>query len=252
MLIEVRGAGGSGKSTVVRRVMARYAEAEPLYMDRPIVFDTLKRGRMVYTGRQGLVPFEEYQGDPVTGSAANCRKRPLGYILQHPAEGVELAVLGHYATECGGADTIPSTDLLYHLVRQQIAAGRAVLIEGRLMSWSDNRRPLDVPGEYLAVCIEQTVEDAVAATVNRRNNRGAVTGAAKLANITKNARGEVRGVASSARRLQEAGREVAWCDRDEALRVVAERLWVSGANERSLVELGIELQAKEDTQTSLW
>lgn len=246
LLVEVRGAGGSGKSTIVRRIMARYSAAEPYWPELPVTFDSLKRGVLRWDGRsirpaaEGLAP-----------GAARQRSRPSGYILRHPAGGPDLFVTGHYGTECGGTDTIPSVDLTYHIARGHMEYGRNVLQEGRLLSWADNQRPLAMPGDLLAVCLEQTLEACVGATLRRRAARGAETTESKRANIEKNARREIKSVQSAGRRLAEAGREVAWCSRDEALALVAERLGVRDAPERPLGELGIGIEPPS-SQASLF
>jgi hypothetical protein len=47
---------------------------------------------------------------------------------------VDLAVVGHYETDCGGADTIPDYTKLVHLVKMGAIAGMDVLFEGLLFS----------------------------------------------------------------------------------------------------------------------
>lgn len=101
MIVNIRGTSGSGKSTIVRRVMDIIAH--------------------------GMVELE-----PVTVEG---RKRPIMYR----ANGAgpmrrSLSILGHYETACGGCDTIPSFDRVYELVRQEADQGRDVLFEGLLLS----------------------------------------------------------------------------------------------------------------------
>jgi thiamine pyrophosphate-dependent acetolactate synthase large subunit-like protein len=124
MIINIRGTSGTGKSTIVRAIMAHY--------------DTRMKVR-------------------VEG-----RKQPLGYIC-HKHNHPSLAVVGHYETACGGCDTISPLDRIYELVEQSAQRNYDVLYEGLLISAEVNRAVdlasrhdlvvmhLDVP---LDVCVD--------------------------------------------------------------------------------------------------
>lgn len=93
--IHVSGTGGSGKSTLVRRVMELY----------PIKQELLRDGR----------------------------KRPIGYALSRFRDDIdELYVPGHYETACGGCDTIKTVDEVYSLIASEDGGAhmRAVMFEG--------------------------------------------------------------------------------------------------------------------------
>lgn len=110
MIVQVRGTSGSGKSTVVRRIMAA-------------------------TGGDAAWTPEFRDG----------RKRPLYY---HHYSGV--VVLGHYESACGGCDTIGSARAVYDLLQElypraeDIVAAR-VLCEGLLLS-EDVKWSSQLPG----------------------------------------------------------------------------------------------------------
>lgn len=108
VVINLRGTGGSGKSTVVRRVMELYTEK----------LDVVALGR----------------------------KQPQGYLLTN-VEGMaphdQLYVPGHYNTACGGCDTIKTVDLVYELVNRYVELGSSVLYEG-IMVQDDVRRAVEL------------------------------------------------------------------------------------------------------------
>jgi len=105
MVINPRGAAGSGKTELVRRVLAAYGwphegRAEPLH-------------------RQG-------------------RARPIAWRLMHPKDGRPLAVLGHYERTRGGCDTISRRDGglegAFQLAGELADSGHDVLLEGLMLS----------------------------------------------------------------------------------------------------------------------
>lgn len=104
MIINLRGTNGSGKSTVVTRIMEKYGVSVPIFI--------------------------------------NGRKRPLGYIVsprgslgQFPS----LYIPGHYETVCGGCDTLKTVDQVYNLVNKASSQGLHVLYEG-IMVGDDVKR----------------------------------------------------------------------------------------------------------------
>lgn len=132
MIISVRGTHGSGKSTVVRRVMKFYPHCTPVM-------------------REG-------------------RRRPFGYLLEH--DGLRrLAVLGHYETPCGGCDSLPAVEDMYSFVREQASSGADVLLEGILAQHYALKKFLtfsefDIKVIVLSTPLEQCIHD----TLSRRGD----------------------------------------------------------------------------------
>ena len=111
VIINPRGTSGSGKTELVRRVLAQYG---------------WRRG----AGPEGAGGLELIWRER--------RRRPLGYRLRHPLGGRPLAVVGHYEVTSGGCDTIRADDGgLGEIMRQAAdyaASGHDVLIEGQRLS----------------------------------------------------------------------------------------------------------------------
>jgi hypothetical protein len=110
-IINPRGTSGSGKTELVRRVLAAY-------------------------GWGG--------GDDLEAIRPKGRMRPIGYRLRHPLGGPPLAVLGDYGpAACGGCDTIllkdGGLDEVFRLTDELAATGHDVLLEGLFLSGEHQR-----------------------------------------------------------------------------------------------------------------
>lgn len=102
MIINIKGCSGSGKSTIVRRIMEQY--------------------------------------DTVVHINTKDRKRPIAYKCTNPDKSKDLYVLGHYETACGGCDTIKKMDDVFQLIRDYSDGGKNnVLFEGLLLTADVNR-----------------------------------------------------------------------------------------------------------------
>lgn len=184
-IINIRGTSGSGKSTVARQLMALY-EPNPLRYREP------------------------------------GRKQPLGYRYKHPgpvlcwaedpARYRDLAVVGHYETDCGGADTIPDYDKLMKLVMAGMDAGMDVLFEGLLFSGdvkhtAELREYAEKQGTMLHVVAMQMDLDLCVESINiRRNAKAQRLGRpAKPPVNPKNTIAKHRGLTLACKRLEEAG-----------------------------------------------
>lgn len=96
-LVSIRGTHGSGKSTIVRKILDKYPHQ----------------------------PIMEPGG-----------KRPKGYVVQLPNDR-ELLVVGPYHTACGGCDAVqPYSDIWEVVSCYGTSCGRDVLFEGALVSSS--------------------------------------------------------------------------------------------------------------------
>jgi hypothetical protein len=186
MILNIRGTSGTGKSTIARQLMACY-EPNPL------------RYR-----REG-------------------RKQPLGYRYAAKDRTLQrdLAVVGHYETDCGGADTIPDYDDLVSLVRQGSMNGMDVLFEGLLFSGDVKRTvalhewALEVGEELVVVAIQLDLQVCVDSVNQRRREKADRIAASK--GIDPVYRGEVppkntvakhRGLTLACQRLEAAGVKV--------------------------------------------
>lgn len=189
--VNIRGTGGSGKSTLVKRIMELY----PAYQ-MPVI---------------------------VPG-----RKRPERYILrQTPDAARALIIPGHYETACGGCDTIKTVDQVYDMVRSSLTGGDDVLYEG-IMVQDDVTRAVALDKELKAqggqlhvIRLTTKVEDCLAAIRDRRAARGEE----KPLN-EKNTRQRYERVLRSCDRLRHAGVAVEALDREAAFARVRELLGV--------------------------
>lgn len=169
-ILNVRGGHGSGKTTLVRRVMEAY-ESSP--------------GGSKLPGR-------------VEG-----RGRPLYYHLQ--ADGMRmLMVVGSYETPTGGCDTVGSIDLIVQTVRTGAMLGYAVLFEGIVAQHSSGRL-IELSREFATevVVLTTSCDECVASVRARREARGADVENFDPRNVVK----EWKSVASSTRRIRGECRE---------------------------------------------
>jgi energy-coupling factor transporter ATP-binding protein EcfA2 len=186
MIINIRGTSGSGKSTIVRHVMALYnTKARIMKPDR---------------------------------------RQPFAYALSSPkVEGAAkmVAILGHYETSCGGCDTISKQSDIFEAVRYFDDQGMAVIFEGLLLSGEvTNTASLHKEGRELYVFgLDQVPIDLCLDSVNGR--RKARLGEEKFTPVKpENTVAKFRGTQQAMARLQKEGVEVLSCDRDTALRCI--------------------------------
>jgi hypothetical protein len=147
VIVNPRGTSGSGKTELVRRILADYGRGSGEDMG-PI-------------HREG-------------------RARPIGYRLQHPLDGRPLAVLGYYgAGACGGCDTIPIRDggleEVFRLAGLLAGGGFDVLLEGLFLS-GEHRRSAELASRHAlhVLLLDTPVERCVGNLAARRRARRAV------------------------------------------------------------------------------
>lgn len=135
MVINIRGTGGAGKSTLVRNIMALYEFRTPSYIEG--------------------------------------RKRPVFYICKGKDK-EPLFVPGHYDTPTGGCDTLSTVDDVYTLVRSG-ANGNHVLYEGIMIGDDVKRAvALSKEQKVLVIALSTPIEECLAGIQSRRDKRGAM------------------------------------------------------------------------------
>jgi hypothetical protein len=185
MIIQVRGANGAGKTTVVRRVMDQLGQARPI--------------------------------------SAPKRTRPIGYVFDQWPRGV--FVPGSYENPTGGCDTISSIETIFDLVSMYAEEGLHVLFEGIVAQHSATRllgvwkkfRERNVDTEVIV--LKTDLGSCIASVVARRQAKGNFE-PFDPENVEK----EWRGVQSARKRLIGDGMKIVDLDRDEAPTYILERL----------------------------
>lgn len=102
-VVSIRGTHGSGKSTVVQRIMKKF----------PTV--------------------------PIIGRRNSKTAKPEGYLVTVEGLGRKLQIIGPYHTQCGGCDAVQPYDDILYMLDEAYKAGHHVLFEGALVSSSYGR-----------------------------------------------------------------------------------------------------------------
>lgn len=204
MIVNIRGGSGSGKSTVVRKIMDCYDTRTPHFIEG--------------------------------------RKQPLWYDLkdsQNP-QGRTLRVLGHYEVACGGCDTIsgngdePAMKFIHRLIREAYQANLHVLYEGVILTTiaGDLIPMIQEKLPIVVVNLTSDLETCLRGITARRLAKKGITDPtpeqiaemkASLGEVTiKNNIGKLRSAMKTARQLREAGASVFDCDREAAVTFIRE------------------------------
>lgn len=204
MIVNIRGGSGSGKSTVMRKIMERYSSKVPYFVEG--------------------------------------RKQPLWYDLDE--KGLpSIRVLGHYETECGGCDTISKNptnenetamDFIHRLVREAHAEGITVLYEGVILS-TVNGHLLKMVEEGLPIHVINLTSDLETCLMGISARR-AVKKFGSLASVceaeikgeraaledgtVKNNVGKLKSAYKTAHQLKVKGAKVYDCDRESAVTTI--------------------------------
>ena len=149
VIINPRGAGGSGKTELVRRIMGAFGWS----------MNSCLRAA-------GVLPLYREK-----------RTRPIGYALKHPDTGAPLMVLGHYEATSGGCDTFRKQDggidEVFRLAGAYASSGYKVLLEGLCLS-TDCTRSLTLAQEHRLHVLRLSTPPAQCATnLVRRRRTGA-------------------------------------------------------------------------------
>lgn len=154
LIVNPRGAGGSGKTELARRIMGAYG---------------WPRGQVEALCRPG-------------------RRRPIAYRLQHPRGGRPLAVLGHYEARSGGCDTVRAVDggmdYVFSLAADLARSGHDVLLEGLALSGDIERSAALAREHELHVLCLDTPPHRCAANLLARRRLGREAGGALLQRAT--------------------------------------------------------------------
>lgn len=203
-MISVRGTSGSGKSTIVRKLMGKYPEVTPIYAQPRVLAKELPKHLM--------------------RANEKTRKNPIAYLCQKPNPRgftASLAVLGSYATPCGGCDTISSYERIFELVRAFDQKGHHVLFEGLLISgavnqfvdlWNEKQNGISIGG-MLVIALKVSLETCLAGVTLRREQRGE-----EKALNPANTEAKWKCIQSAMKRLEEAGVPNVWLTRQQTLK----------------------------------
>lgn len=145
MIINVRGTSGSGKTTVIRGIMAKGGLVDKIYSDQA--------------------------GDGLFSTS----KAPIAYDVNVNPGGQHVYVIGSYENTCGGCDSIKTQDEICNRVRWFAKQGH-VIMEGLLMSHLFSRyaaldRELQ-PTPYIWAFLDTPLELCLERVIARREARG--------------------------------------------------------------------------------
>ncbi len=191
--INIRGTGGSGKSTLVKKVTALYPNRAPF----------MKEGR-----------------------------KRTWFTLHLPEDktATGLIVPGHYETACGGCDTLKTVDEVYEIVRGNVIPAKGDLASNALyegiMVMDDVTRAVKLHqdlekegGKLVVISLTTTIEECLAGIRARKEARGDT----KPLN-EKNTRDRMKRQESSLHRLKQAGVPLEKLSRDDAFTRIKELL----------------------------
>lgn len=174
LIINPRGAGGSGKTELVRRILAEYGWMR----------DSAGTSRgMDAIYRKG-------------------RSKPFACRLQHPCGKCPLVVIGHYETTSGGCDTIRVADGGLHEIMRTAGElainGHDVVIEGlQLSSEVEQSASLAVSHHLHILLLSTSVECCVQNLITRRR-----VGRSSLSQIRRNTAEEHKRIEEACERLR--------------------------------------------------
>lgn len=185
MIVNIRGTGGSGKSTVVRRIMEHYPNRVPINVLGRKQPQAYRCFRVEHDGTAGSDPV--YSAKP-------------------------LYVVGHYETACGGGDTIKTPAEVFDLVRKAAETGDDVLFEG-IISQDDTTRTIELARTLpLTVLFLNTpLAECLAGIQARRDLRGD-----ERPLNPKNTESRMKRCLSHYSKLRDAGLSVEKFDRESA------------------------------------
>lgn len=184
-VVNIRGTSGSGKSTVVRRVMERFGVAR----------------------------------EDVLGQYRDRKPGIIGHWLKEPSQ---LFVAGRYATACGGCDSMSwkgAADDICNLI-EAWAKDCPVLCEGLMLSSWGSGRLLDLAKRcdmHMHVLqLTTPLEECLASVNERRAARYAAKGQQAPRLNPRNTELKYKSALSGAKTLKQLGVHVEFLDREAA------------------------------------
>jgi len=149
------------------------------------------------------------------------RRRPIGYLCEGHGR---LYVPGQYETPTGGCDTIRSLGEAFDVIERAIAKGYDVLFEGIIVQDAIDRIIAigqDQRTSLLVLNMRVPIEDCIAGIQARRDAKGNDKVLDPKRTISR-----VRTVESGAKRIEAAGIQSRWVNREEGLAAVIAALGV--------------------------
>lgn len=192
MILNIRGTNGTGKSHLVRQLMADLTRE---------------------------------QGEPFEPRHVAGRKRPLYYSLSRGQIHPDVVVLGHYETDCGGCDTISRIDDVFTLARRFSEQGHDVIMEGMILSGEVKRSQSLVEDKvpFKIFHLDIPVQECIDSVNQRRWRRDPSKPPVKEGNIVAKHRHAARAL----ERLAEVEADSISGDRDTILQALRTELCLS-------------------------
>ena len=153
MIIQIRGASGSGKSTIVKSILEMDPHRHPHHLGGDDKLDELVPAHLIVS-----------------------RAKPIGYVVNVDDFLKPVYILGHYETPAGGCDTlIPfGKNWVYKFAENLHDAGYDVIMEGMILSGNrDSSSDLLTRGvPYVNIGLNLSFEECVRSVQERRARRG--------------------------------------------------------------------------------
>lgn len=199
--INIRGTGGSGKSTLVKRVTELYPH----------------HANIIEKGRKRAMATCHWFAEEDEGKLPPDSFRPPG-----------LFVPGHYETACGGCDTVKTVDKVYEMVRAATLGDENNAMYEGIMVMDDVTRAVQFDQDLkkkgrrlVVISLTTSIEECLEGIRARKEARGDP----KPLN-EKNTRERMKRQVNSLHRLKQAGVELRKLSRDDAFIQIRELLGV--------------------------
>lgn len=194
MIIQVRGTSGSGKSTVVNKVMQAIGDWDKVYIPN-------RKRPLCYVSSPGVLPKLSEAWDKV----------------HIPNRKLPIVVLGHYEIACGGCDTIGSVPQVFAAMQSLNFDYEHIICEGLLLS-EDVKWSLPYKDKLKAIFLTTPVDECLRRVVQRQNEKGREP--ADPARVIRKLTTRVGTIERARLRLVAAGADCRRVNSDQAVKVV--------------------------------